>query len=131
MGFAGVSLDFDHVVEAVQGTIDLIRTHRRIAGEPPGLRCPAWDHEPVWAIQSAAGPPHSKTWRSSSDCGQRASVWSAAGKRSATPLWILRTWPSMRPAVPIAFRRRSKAPSPLRSAGALPKPGGASNGSWK
>src|SRR6059036_3735004 len=22
-----------------------------------------WDHEPVWAIQSAAGPAHSKTWR--------------------------------------------------------------------
>src|SRR5881397_3933825 len=35
----------------------------RFMESPLSLLRMHWDHEPVWAIQSAAGPAHSKTWR--------------------------------------------------------------------
>src|SRR5256886_622941 len=35
----------------------------RFMESPHDLDAVHWDHEPVWAIQSAAGPAHSKTWR--------------------------------------------------------------------
>ena len=40
-----------------------IRCLRRFMESPLSLLRMHWDHEPVWAIQSAAGPAHSKTWR--------------------------------------------------------------------
>ena len=40
-----------------------IRWPWRFMESPLSLFRMHWDHEPVWAIQSAAGPAHSKTWR--------------------------------------------------------------------
>jgi len=49
---------------------------------------------------------------------QTAILLECGGKRSATPLWNLRTaWGLIGGSRPV--RRKSKAPSPLRSAGAL------------
>ena len=68
-------------------------------------------HETSQECKAPQQRAHSKTWRTFGPLNQRASVLECGGKRSATPLWILRKG-SGRLGFDTTVGSKSKAPSP-------------------